>query len=81
MDVSFVDVILIDAGKDPIKVIQALREITTREQVLEMLHLARAKQLVDSAPCVVVPNVNSEVGDRVKTALEKAGAAASLKAA
>jgi ribosomal protein L7/L12 len=44
MDTSFVDVILVDAGKDKIKVIQALREITTREQALEMLDLARAKQ-------------------------------------
>jgi large subunit ribosomal protein L7/L12 len=81
MDTSFVDVILVDAGKDKIKVIQALREITTREQALEMLDLARAKQLVDSTPCIVAPNVSSEVGDRVKSILEKAGATIDLKAA
>jgi large subunit ribosomal protein L7/L12 len=81
MDTSFVDVILVDAGKDKIKVIQALREITTREQALEMFDLARAKQLVDSTPCIVAPNVSSEVGDRVKSILEKAGATVDLKAA
>lgn len=81
MDVMIVDVILLNAGKDHIKVIQALREISTREQVLEMLDLARAKQLVESAPCVVAANVNSELGDRVKSALEKAGAEVSLKTA
>jgi ribosomal protein L7/L12 len=81
VDISFVDVVLVDAGKDKIKVIQALREISTRERALEMLELARAKQLVDSTPCVVAPNVDSEVGNRVKEALEKAGAAVNLKAA
>ena len=81
MDTSFVDVILVDAGKNKINVIQALREITTREQALEMLDLARAKQLADSTPCIVAPNVNSEVGDRVKSILENAGATIELKAA
>jgi ribosomal protein L7/L12 len=81
MDMSFVDVVLVDAGKYKIKVIQALREITTQEQVLEMLDLARAKQLVESAPCVVAPNVHSEVGARLKAMLEEAGATVHLKAA
>ena len=81
MDTSFVDVILVDAGKNKINVIQALREITTREQALEMLDLARAKQLADSAPCIVAANVNSEVADRVQSILEKAGATIELKAA
>ncbi|MBN1535555.1 MAG: ribosomal protein L7/L12 [Anaerolineales bacterium] len=81
MDTYFVDVVLVDAGKNKINVIQALRNISAKESVLEMLDLARAKQLVDSAPCIVAPNVNSEVGERVKLTLEKAGATVKLKAA
>lgn len=81
MDTLFVDVILVDAGKNKINVIQALREVTTKENVLEMLDLARAKQLVEATPCVVAPNVTSEVGERVKLMLEKAGATIELKAA
>ncbi|MFN2275681.1 MAG: ribosomal protein L7/L12 [Anaerolineales bacterium] len=81
MDMSFVDVVLVDAGKYKIKVIQALREITTQEEVLEMLDLARAKQLVESTPCVVAPNVHSKVGARLKAMLEEAGATVHLKAA
>lgn len=81
MSISFVDVVLVDAGKDTIKVIQALREITTTEGALEMLDLARAKQLVDSTPCIVAANVNSEVGDRVKSTLERAGAGVEVKPA
>jgi len=80
MDTLFVDVILVDAGKNKINVIQALREVTTKENVLEMLDLARAKQLVEATPCVVAPNVTSEVGERVKLMLEKAGATIELKA-
>lgn len=81
MELSFVDVVLVDAGNDTFKVIQALREVTTREQALEMLDLARAKQLVEATPCIVAPNVNSDVGDRVKSVLEEAGATVDLKAA
>jgi large subunit ribosomal protein L7/L12 len=81
VEISFVDVVLVDAGKDKIKVIQALREITTREHALEMLDLARARQLVEATPCIVTPNVTSEVGARVKSTLERAGATVSLKAA
>jgi ribosomal protein L7/L12 len=60
MEMSFVDVVLVDAGKDKNKVVLALREITAREQALGMLDLARAKQLVESTPCVVAPNVHSD---------------------
>lgn len=81
MDLSFVDVVLVDPGMDKIKVIQALREISTQEQVLELLDLARAKQLVESTPCIVAPNVTSVVGDRVRAILEKAGASVKLKSA
>lgn len=81
MDLTFVDVVLVDPGKDQIKVIQALREISTREPALEMLDLARAKQLVDAPPCVIAPNLPAEAGARVKAMLEKAGATVHLKEA
>ena len=78
---GFVDVVLVQAGKKEIDVIMALREITTKESVLEMMDLARAKQLIKSAPSVVAPNVSSDVGERVKARLEKAGATVELKPA
>jgi len=78
---GFVDVVLVQAGKKKINVIQALREITTRETVLEMLDLARAKHLVDATPSVLAPNVTLDVGERVKARLEKAGATVELKPA
>jgi large subunit ribosomal protein L7/L12 len=78
---GFVDVVLVQAGKDTINVIQALREITTRETVLEMLDLATAKRLVEATPCVAARNVALEVGERVKARLEKAGATVELKPA
>ena len=81
MDIQFFDVVLINSGKDKIKTIQALRQAITSESVLEMVDLARAKRLVDSAPCVVAPNITQDVADRVKQALERAGAAVELKSA
>ena len=81
MDTLFVDVVLIDAGNNKIKVIQALRDISTKEKVLEMLDLSKAKRLTEATPCVVAPNVTSEVGERVKLKLENAGATVELKAA
>jgi ribosomal protein L7/L12 len=78
---GFVDVVLVQAGKKKTDVILALREITTRETVLEMIDLATAKRLTDATPCVVAPNVALEVGERVKARLEKAGATVELKPA
>jgi ribosomal protein L7/L12 len=78
---GFVDVVLVQAGKKKIDVVMALREITTKETVLEMLDLATAKRLTDTTPCVVAPNVALEVGERVKARLEKAGATVELKPA
>jgi transposase-like protein len=71
---GFVDVVLVQAGRKPIDVVLALREATTSETSLQMLDLATAKRLTDSPPCVVVPNVLAEVGERIKARLEKAGA-------
>ena len=81
MDTSLVDVVLVQTGKKQTDVILALREITTREPALELMDLARAKQLTRAAPCVVAPNVLLEVGERVKARLEKAGATVELKPA
>ena len=81
MDIQFFDVVLVSSGKDKIKTIQALRQAITSESVLEMVDLARAKRLVDSAPCVVAPNITQDVAERVKQALEKAGALVELKSA
>jgi ribosomal protein L7/L12 len=80
-ETGFVDVVLVQAGPQKTDVILALREVTTREPTIEMLDLATAKRLTDSPPCVVVPNLSVEVGQRVKARLEKAGATVELKPA
>jgi ribosomal protein L7/L12 len=78
---DFVDVVLTDAGRNKTAVILAIREVTTTETILVLVDLATAKRLTDSTPCVVVPNVPFDVGERVKASLEKAGAAVELKPA
>jgi ribosomal protein L7/L12 len=82
-DVStgFVDVVLVQAGKKPIDVIRALRDISTKGTTIKVFDLATAKRLTETTPCVVVPSVSLEVGDRFKAALEKAGASVELKSA
>ena len=78
---GFVDVVLVQTGKKSIEVIQALREVSTKENTIKVIDLAMAKRLTDGEPCVVVPNVPSDVGERVKARLEKAGATVELKPA
>jgi ribosomal protein L7/L12 len=78
---EIVDVVLSDAGDNSVDVILALRAITTKETIIELVDLATAKRLVDGTPCVVVPNVPIDVGERVKAALESAGATVELKPA
>jgi len=78
---GFVDVVLVQAGNKKTQVILALREATTKETTVKMVDLAMAKQLTDATPCVVVPNVPLAVGERIKTALERAGATVELKPA
>jgi ribosomal protein L7/L12 len=78
---EIVDVVLVDAGTKTTDVVLALREVTTREPVVELLDLQTAKRRVDSTPCVAVPNVPSDVGDRIKERLERAGATVELKPA
>ena len=79
--VSFVDVVLVEAGKKKTNVTMALREITAKEPTLELMDLATASRLPKATPCVVAPNVSLEVGERIKASLEKAGATVQLKPA
>jgi len=73
---GFVDVVLvgIPPGKDEIDAIKAVRQAT-------YLGLAEAKRAVENLPAVVKQNVPVAEGERIKAALEKAGATASLKPA
>jgi len=66
------DVILTSAGDKKINVIKVVREITK-------LGLKEAKDLVDSAPKMVVEKVGKEEAESVKHKLEEAGATIELK--
>jgi ribosomal protein L7/L12 len=80
-ETGFVDVVLVEAGKKETDVILALREVATKEPTMELMDLATAKRLISNPPCVVVPNLSQEAGERVKARLEKAGATIELKPA
>ncbi len=67
------DVHLTDAGAQKIQVIKAVRE------VISGLGLKEAKALVDSAPKVVKEGATKEEAEKIKVALEKAGAKVELK--
>jgi hypothetical protein len=54
---EIVDVVLVDAGANATGVILALRAVTAKEPVLEMVDLQMARRFVDNPPCVVGPNV------------------------
>ncbi len=73
---GFVDVVLVKspAGKDQTKVILALRQATR-------LGLTEAKWATENLPAVIRENVTAAEGERIKTALEKAGAQVTLKPA
>jgi large subunit ribosomal protein L7/L12 len=66
------DVILKDVGAEKIKVIKVVREVTG-------LGLKEAKDLVDNAPKPVKEQLPKEEADKVKAALEGAGATVELK--
>ena len=66
------DVVLKDHGANKIGVIKVVRELTG-------LGLKEAKDLVDGAPQVVKAGVSKEEADKIKAALEEAGAAIELK--
>ncbi|NLK49837.1 MAG: 50S ribosomal protein L7/L12 [Candidatus Cloacimonetes bacterium] len=66
------DVILTSPGDKKINVIKVVREITK-------LGLKEAKDLVDSAPKMVVEKVGKEEAEEVQKKLEEAGATIELK--
>ncbi len=66
------DVELTDGGANKINVIKAVRTVTD-------LGLKEAKDLVDGAPKMVKEAVNKEEAEKIKKALEEAGAKVTLK--
>jgi large subunit ribosomal protein L7/L12 len=66
------DVILADAGAEKIKVIKAVRELTS-------LGLTEAKAFVESAPKAVKEGVTKDEAESVKKKLEEAGAKVEIK--
>ena len=65
------NIVLKDAGASKIQVIKAVREATG-------LGLKEAKDLVDGAPATIKENVAKEEAEKVKAALEEAGATVEL---
>jgi large subunit ribosomal protein L7/L12 len=66
------DVILSEVGPEKIKVIKAVRELTS-------LGLTEAKAFVESAPKAVKEGVNKDEAEQVKKKLEEAGAKVEIK--
>jgi large subunit ribosomal protein L7/L12 len=66
------DVILAEAGPEKIKVIKAVRELTS-------LGLTEAKAFVESAPKAVKEGVTKDEAEQVKKKLEEAGAKVEIK--
>jgi len=67
------DVQLVSTGDKKIQVIKAVR------QVISGLGLKEAKALVDSAPKVIKEGATKEEAEKIKAALEEAGATVELK--
>ncbi len=66
------DVILKDVGSQKIKVIKAVREVTS-------MGLKEAKELVEGAPKPVKEAVSKEEAESIKKKLEEAGATVEIK--
>ena len=66
------DVVLKDAGAAKLKVVKAVREATG-------LGLKEAKDLVDGAPSTIKEAMPKDEAEKVKVALEEAGAVVELK--
>lgn len=66
------DVELTEVGKEKIKVIKAVREVTG-------LGLKEAKDLVEGAPKILKEAIAKEEAENIKKKLEEAGAKATLK--
>ncbi len=66
------DVVLAEAGPEKIKVIKAVRELTS-------LGLTEAKAFVESAPKPIKEGVNKDEAESIKKKLEEAGAKVEIK--
>lgn len=66
------DVILTDFGAEKIKVIKAVREVTS-------LGLTEAKAFVESAPKAIKSGVTKEEAEQIKAKIEEAGAKVEIK--
>lgn len=66
------DVILAEAGPEKIKVIKAVRELTS-------LGLTEAKSFVESAPKAVKEGITKDEAEQIKKKLEEAGAKVEIK--
>ncbi len=66
------DVVLAEAGPEKIKVIKAVRELTS-------LGLTEAKAFVESAPKAVKEGVTKDEAESIKKKLEEAGAKGEIK--
>jgi len=66
------DVILTDFGAEKIKVIKAVREVTS-------LGLTEAKAFVESAPKAIKSGVTKEEAETIKAKIEEAGAKVEIK--
>jgi large subunit ribosomal protein L7/L12 len=66
------DVILAEAGPEKIKVIKAVRELTS-------LGLTEAKAFVESAPKPVKEGIAKDEAEQIKKKLEEAGAKVQIK--
>ena len=66
------NVILAGIGSNKIAVIKEVRSLTG-------LGLKEAKELVDSAPKMIKEKISKEEADKMKSALEKAGAKVEIK--
>jgi len=66
------DVILQEAGDEKIKVIKAVREVTS-------LGLTEAKSFVESAPKAVKEGITKDEAETIKKKLEEAGAKVEIK--
>jgi ribosomal protein L7/L12 len=76
---ELVDVVLVSPGSKPTDVVKAIRDATCDEPVVKMMDLREALRRVHTAPCVVVPNIPSDAGARIKATLEQAGAIVELR--
>jgi len=66
------DVILSDIGAEKIKVIKAVREVTS-------LGLTEAKSFVESAPKAIKTGITKEEAETIKKKIEEAGAKVEIK--